>query len=121
MDYFREEPYYGLETNINSYYPRPLLNNSKNVKKQTRYLQDASYIRLKNLQIGYTLPAAFTNRMGIAKLRVFFSGENLWTGTKLPDMLDPETVFGGVSTTAGLNGQSYPISRSLSVGINITL
>lgn len=71
LDYFREEPYYGLEENINSYYPRPLLNNTKNVKKQTRYLQDASYIRLKNLQIGYTLPAAFTNRMGIAKLRVF--------------------------------------------------
>ncbi|WP_374693508.1 hypothetical protein [Bacteroides uniformis] len=95
--------------------------NSKNVQKQTRYLQDASYIRLKNLQIGYTLPSNLTSRFGIAKLRVFFSGENLWTGTKLPDMLDPETIFGGVSTGAGLNGQAYPISKSLSVGVNVTL
>ena len=118
LDYYRAEPYYGLDTNIDSYYPRPLQGNSKNVQKQTRYLQDASYIRLKNLQIGYTLPSNLTSRFGIAKLRVFFSGENLWTGTKLPDMLDPETIFGGVSTGAGLNGQAYPISKSLSVGVN---
>lgn len=121
LDYYRAEPYYGLDTNIDSYYPRPLQGNSKNVQKQTRYLQDASYIRLKNLQIGYTLPSNLTSRFGIAKLRVFFSGENLWTGTKLPDMLDPETIFGGVSTGAGLNGQAYPISKSLSVGVNVTL
>lgn len=122
LDYFRAEPYYGLDTNLDAYYPRPLQNNNKNVQKQSGYLLNASYIRLKNLQIGYTLPNHVTNKIGVSKLRVFFSGENLWTGTKLPDMLDPETIFGGVNTRSlGLNGQAYPISKSLSIGVNITL
>ena len=121
LDYFREKPYYGLDTNLDSYYPRPLQGNGKNVQKQTRYLQDASYIRLKNLQIGYTVPSRLVRKIGVSKLRIFFSGENLWTGTKLPDMMDPETIFGGVSTTFGLNGQAYPISKSVSFGLNVTL
>lgn len=55
-DYFRNDEASPLGTNLNSYYPRPLFNTDKNQQSQTKYLQDASYLRLKNLQIGYSLP-----------------------------------------------------------------
>lgn len=55
-DYFRNDESSPLGVNLNSYYPRPLLNTNKNQQCQTKYLQNAAYMRLKNLQIGYTLP-----------------------------------------------------------------
>ena len=90
-DYFRAEPI-GLEghkipANLDAYYPRPLFKEgSKNRKPQSRYLQNAAYIRLKNLQLGYTLPVSITKKIGLEKCRLFVSGENLWTGTKLSDL-----------------------------------
>src|SRR5690625_7440414 len=59
---------------------------------QTYCLQDVSYLRLKNLQLGYTLPASLTSQAGISNFRVFLSGENLLTFTGLTSIFDPETV-----------------------------
>lgn len=87
----------------------------KNQQTQTRYLQDASYIRLKNLQIGYTLPVAWTQKVGLNKCRLFVSGENLWTGTSLSSLFDPETISGGNG------GNAYPLSRTWSFGLSLTL
>ena len=132
-DYFRAEAT-GLNREIpanpDSYYPRALFGwgsngPGKNHKAQTRYMQDASYIRLKNLQIGYTLPAVWTKKIGINKTRIFVSGENLWTGTKLSKLFDPETINGG-NTDSGAdnairsNGNAYPLSQTWSFGINVT-
>ena len=117
VDYFRPEPSNDLPANIDSYYPRPTFSRSKNSQTQTRYLQDASYIRLKNLQIGYSLPSQLTNKFGVSKLRLFVSGENLWTGTKLSDIFDPETVDGGDNG----NGNAYPLFKTVSVGLSVTL
>ncbi len=50
---------------------------------QTKYLQNIAYLRLKNIQIGYNLPANSISRIGITNLRVYFSGENLWTMSPL--------------------------------------
>lgn len=116
-DYFRDENSWSVQNgyqsvNTDSYLPRPLYNN-KNQKCQTRYLQNAAYIRLKNLQIGYTIPQSITARWGIQNVRVFFSGENLWTGTSLASQFDPETI-------SSYNGNSYPLSKTLSCGINVT-
>lgn len=116
-DYFRDENSWSVQNgyqsvNTDSYLPRPLYNN-KNQKCQTRYLQNAAYIRLKNLQIGYTIPQSITARWGIQNIRVFFSGENLWTGTSLASQFDPETI-------SSYNGNSYPLSKTLSCGINVT-
>jgi hypothetical protein len=77
-------------------------------------LQDASYIRLKNLQIGYTIPKHIVSKWGVSNLRVFVSGENLWTGTSLSELFDPETIDGG------WNGCVYPMSRTLSCGLSLT-
>lgn len=116
VDFFQEKAYEAFDANIDAYYPRPLWREGqKNRQVQTRYLQDASYIRLKNLQLGYTLPVSLTNKINIQKLRFYVSGENLFTITKMAPMFDPETVGGGAS-----NGNAYPLSRTISLGMNLT-
>jgi hypothetical protein len=74
-------------------------------------MQDASFIRLKSAEIGYTLPQRFTKKFLVSNLRVYLTGTNLfrWSGFKL---WDPE--MGG-------NGLGYPLQRVLSVGVNIGL
>jgi TonB-linked SusC/RagA family outer membrane protein len=120
MDYFRDEDTWSVKKGINtvnpnSYYPKPYFagDNGKNRKIQTRYLQDASYIRLKNIQLGYTLPPELTHKIGVDRIRLFFSGENLWTATNMIEVFDPESIDGG------WNGSVYPLSRVLSLGLNI--
>ena len=124
-DYFRSEPIglpgYEIAANLDAYYPRPLIGRgsdgpSKNQKVQTRYLQNAAYLRMKNLSVGYTFPVEWTNKWGISKFRVYFSGENLLTFTSLSKLFDPETLGGGYDGW----GNSYPLSRTFSCGINVT-
>lgn len=114
LDYFRGDAENVLGQNLNSYYPRPTYGD-KNRKTQTRYLQDASYMRLKNLQVGYTFPKAWTNKVLLQNLRIFVSGENLLTCTKLSNTVDPETVMDGVQQ----GGAIYPLSRTVSFGLNV--
>ena len=103
-------------------FPRILVDNfAKNQKTQTRYLQNAAYVRLKNLQIGYTIPAQITRKIGVSNLRVFFSGENLFTLTGLPGGFDPETINTGYGAKDGSNssGKTYPLSRTFSTGFSV--
>ncbi|MGK7395289.1 MAG: SusC/RagA family TonB-linked outer membrane protein [Candidatus Cyclobacteriaceae bacterium M3_2C_046] len=114
MDYFRDDPDHPLGQNIDAYYPRPLFSGAaKNQQNQTRYLQDASYIRLKNLQIGYTLPDKLSQKLRLNKLRIYLSGENLFTLTGMTSIFDPETIEGGYG------GNVYPLSRIYSAGLNV--
>lgn len=76
---------------------------------QTRYLQNASYFRLKNLTVGYTLPKTTTDKMKLARLRVYFSAENVFTVDHLKADLDPE----------GLGGSVYPFQKTYSAGLNL--
>ena len=73
---------------------------------QTRYMQDASYIRLKQITIGYTLPKDVMGRVGIDNLRLFVTGQNLWEWTKLLKSYDPELL-----------SQDYPINRIVTLGL----
>lgn len=120
-DYFRDENSWSVkngyaEPNLDSYYPRPVKDGgSKNRQVQSRYMQDASYIRLKNLQVGYTLPVKLTRKAGFENVRVYFSGENLWTGTKMSTLFDPETIG------SPKGGSTVPMSRTYSFGISVTL
>lgn len=114
LDYFRNDENHLLGQNLNSYFPRPDFSSTKNHETQSRYLQNAAYIRLKNIQLGYTLPESITNKILISKLRVYVSGENLWTGTKMLGTFDPETIDGG------WNGSVYPLSKTMSLGLSLT-
>ena len=114
-DFFRPEgdP---LGANVDSYYPRPLFDQGgKNQQDQTRYLQNAAYLRLKNLQLGYTFPKAWVNKIGLQHLRLYFSGDNLFTVTGLHGYYDPEAL----GDTGDEMGKVYPLSRTYSVGMNI--
>nr|WP_260393653.1 TonB-dependent receptor [Ornithobacterium rhinotracheale] len=117
LDYFRpadtDSPF---GPNVDAYYPRPLFQKGgKNFQNQTRWMQDASYMRIKNMQIGYTLPKDFSQKLGISRLRFYISGENLATFTKMSKIFDPETTGGGWG-----NGKIYPLSKVISTGINLT-
>ena len=118
QDYYRDENSWSVingfqEPNMDAYLPRAAYSD-KNEQTQTKYLQDASYIRLKNLQIGYTLPQNLTRKVSIEKLRIYFSGENLWTGTSLRKQYDPETI-------GTYYGNGYPLSTTYSFGLSLTL
>lgn len=113
-DYFRNDPNHPLGLNPDGYYPRPLWGTAKNQQVQTRYLQNAAYLRLKNLQLGYSLPSFLVQKAGISKVRVFVSGQNLLTFTKMTTLFDPETI-GGNS-----RGNVYPLTKVYSFGLNVT-
>ena len=114
FDFYRPVGAEWLGANQNAKFPR-LLRSDQNRKKQTRYLENAAYIRLKNFQVGYTLPAYLTKKAGIGSVRIFFSGENLFTITGLPDGIEPETLGIGMKDGTG----SYPLVRTFSTGISV--
>ena len=77
------------------------------------FLYDASYIRLKNVEIGYTLPKAWTSKAGIQSVRIYAQGQNLLTFDRLGDVdMDPEIKNG--------DGSWFPVQRVVNLGINMT-
>lgn len=105
-----------LGANTDAYYPRVLKNDSRNMKVQSRYLQNAAYCRIKNLQVGYTLPKAWTDKAGMSSVRVYVSGDNLFTFSHMSKIFDPEALE---STYDANNGKLYPLQRTISVGLNV--
>ncbi|HBL78098.1 MAG: SusC/RagA family TonB-linked outer membrane protein [Bacteroidetes bacterium GWF2_42_66] len=123
LDYWRPAD----ETNIlgpntDAFFPKPYgsAERNKNLQIQSRYVLDAAYIRLKNLQIGYTIPQHILDRIFVKKARVYVSGENLLTFSKLPDLFEPETTVASNSRGNGLMGEIYPITKMLSFGVSVT-
>lgn len=120
---------YWTEDNPDAYLPRyagyyaPFYKGTNNAN--TRYLMDVSYIRLKNLQVGYTLPAKWTDAIKMKKVSVFFSGENLWTWSPMykytRDIDVTANIYGTDSVLSSTgDGFNYPTLRSYSLGLNIT-
>lgn len=112
LDYFRDDPDHPLGLNTDSYYPRPLFNN-KNKQTQSQYILNAAYVRLKNIQLGYTIPSEISKKISIQKLRVYVSAQNFVTITKMETMFDAETVDGG------WGGSVYPLCKVISLGANV--
>ncbi|EOR93491.1 TonB-dependent receptor [Arcticibacter svalbardensis MN12-7] len=75
----------------------------------TYWYQSSDYLRLKNLEIGYTLPASFTKKLAVSNAQIYFSGMNLLTFTKVKDF-DPESV----------SGIAYPLNKVYNLGISLT-
>ncbi|MEI7828983.1 MAG: TonB-dependent receptor, partial [Prolixibacteraceae bacterium] len=98
-------------TNLNAKYPRLTYGSvANNVQTSTFWLQDASYLRLKNIQIGYTIPKRFSGIANIDNIRIFLSGYNLIT-------LDNVTPF---DPEANGSAWYYPQQKSLSAGVSLT-
>jgi len=107
--YYNEENPSDPNNNINAKYPRLKYNSSGAHYDNERYLHNASYIKLKNIQLGYTLPKTWVEKAYLQNVRVFVSGENLITITSFPG-LDPE-MSGTVN--------AYPTAKLLSAGVNL--
>ena len=114
-DYFYGETW--TPENTTALYPR--LSQDFGVKGYDYQASDApykfynnKYIRLKNIQIGYTFPKTLLNSISVDKLRVYFSGADLWESYSIPGTYDPEKPF---------NPRVTPFPRSFSFGVNLTL
>jgi len=101
----------------------PIANGGRSRRASTRWIQDGTFVRLKNLAVGYTLPQAVVDKMGIRKFRVYVSAQNIWTLTDY-EGYDPEVNYrsGGArdgNRNLGLDYASYPNAKSYTVGLNI--
>ena len=115
-------------------YARALANddNTLNSVPSDVWVEDGSFVKLKNVTVGYTLPSALLSRYSISKLRLYVSGQNLFFITKYTG-LDPEVGMQGGSSASsmgsnaapnatqnGLDNGTYPSSKTFTVGLNVT-
>ncbi len=93
--------------------PRAVFNDpNKNTRASDRYIEDGSYLRVKNITLGYTLPATLTNKISVSRARIYASAQNLFTFTEYQGF-DPEVGFNGIDNS------NYPLNRTISVGVNL--
>jgi len=96
--------------NPNAAYPRLSINQQTNNLQPSSYWQvSAAYFRLKNAQIGYTLPASLFKNTGISSARFFASGSNLFTRSKMPLGMDPESPFSVQNSTPLLSAYTFGV------------
>ena len=98
-------------------YPMLMLGDDVNWRMSDLYIHDASYCRIKNISLGYTLPQTLTKKFFVERLRFFVMAENLATWTKYWGF-DPEISSGG--TSLGVDRGIYPQARTYTIGFNIT-
>ncbi|MGI6222630.1 MAG: SusC/RagA family TonB-linked outer membrane protein [Prevotella sp.] len=117
---------YWTEDNPNAYLPRytgyygPFRRSIAN----TRYMQNVAYLRMQNLQIGYILPTAWTNRFGVRQIKIFITGENLFTWSPLYKRskdVDVTNIYGSDYDYYAHDGDgyNYPTKKSISIGLNV--
>jgi TonB-linked SusC/RagA family outer membrane protein len=99
--------------------PRYESGNTYNNQQSSRFIEDGSYLRLKNLTIGYNLPSRLINRFKVSNLRVYVSGTNLWTLTPYSGP-DPEvSTLDGSTTAQGIDFFTLPQVRTVVVGLSV--
>ncbi|MGN6181856.1 MAG: TonB-dependent receptor [Mucilaginibacter sp.] len=102
--------------NPNATFPRLWLNYTQNNPASVPssfWIRNSSYVRLKNVQLGYSLPSAWAKTIGVKKLRVYYSGQNVLTFTSFYKWVDPESP-------AGESGYDFPQVKINSLGLNVT-
>lgn len=120
------------ESNPNTYLPRyrgyvAQSDGGELRAEQTRYLQRISYIRMKNIQLGYNLPQQLLGRMRMSSARVYVSAENFWTWSPLYRLtrdLDVENTSGSdrvLTNGTNGNGNNYPMLKGITLGLSVTL
>lgn len=102
-------------------HPKAQLNGNKSANQvSSRYLEDGSYFRLKNLTVGYDFPISLIKKAHMTKCRIYFSADNLFTATKFSGM-DPEiTLEKTTYSLAGFYSENYPVGRTFQGGVEIS-
>jgi TonB-linked SusC/RagA family outer membrane protein len=103
---------YWTPENPNAAYPRLTFNYPNNEQVSSQWVKSAAYFRLKNLQVGYTLPSALTQKVKVNRCRLFTSGQNLFTIHKFYDSFDPESPVG--------EGTHYPQVKVFVFGVEVS-
>lgn len=105
----------------NATHPKAQLNGNKNSNSiSSRYLEDGSFLRLKNITVGYEFPAALIKKAHMTKLRIYFTADNIATATKFSGM-DPEiTLETSTYNLAGMYSENYPVGRTFQGGLEIS-
>ena len=138
-EWFKEHLDYFSPENPNGYLPRLTTDaqttNANTGYNTTRYMLNAAYMRMKNLTVSYTFKPQLLKNIGLSNLKVYFTCDNLFTISKLPNQFDPETLnqvnawAGGSNAAApGLtsaqnqngNGKVYPMNRNFVFGLDFT-
>jgi TonB-linked SusC/RagA family outer membrane protein len=109
-------------SNTDAEYPRAVggARGTYNTQRSSRYLEDASYIRLKNITLGYSLPNSFLNKIKLSSVRVYVSGQNLLTFTKYKGF-DPEVSSDFTVANTGVDQGAIPQFKTVMFGINVGL
>ncbi len=107
--------------NPNALYPKltSLGLGSQNVQTSTFWNRNASFLRVKNVQVGYTLPKSAIQKLSISQLRLFFGGQNLFSANHFYTGWDPEMSQGGGDQRGGDNTPFYPITSVYTFGMNV--
>lgn len=104
--------------NTNTDVPRAVLQDKNgNARESDRFLENGNFLRMRQLQLGYTLPSQLTKKAWIESLRVYVSGENLWTWTNYSG-IDPEFSRASV-LNSGIDNLIYPFNRTYVVGLQV--
>lgn len=100
--------------------PKASWSNTDNSRISTRFIEDASYLRVKTVTLSYDLPQSLLSKINLAGVRVYATGENLLTFTDYSGF-DPEVnAFGGSNTLQGIDYGTYPQTRNIIFGLNVT-
>jgi hypothetical protein len=118
--------------NTDAYLPRTMSRAASNATTkelgvaQTKYLQNVAFIRLKNLQVGYSLPKRLISKIGASELKIYFSGEDLWSYSPLYKIigkgLDVENTTPRdqlLRPGVGADAFNYPMMKSYSFGLSV--
>lgn len=122
---FKHQLDYWTPDNTDAFYPRPSNNawisNGNNFLRQTRFLQNMAYLRLKNITLGYKLPQSWMQAVKFTSARIYVSGENLFEFQNMTIPIDPESTDykTGYGSGSWSFGRSYPYSRTFSVGMQL--
>ena len=122
-EYFLTETW--SEDNRDAYFPAPHIatDTDQNYQVQSRFLQQAGYIRLKNITLNYRLPTPLLDKIGLTNASVYFTGMNLWEASKIRKPLDPESIafdefnYGDQVSPGAIQ---YPMQRIFTLGTRIS-
>ena len=95
-------------------FPRFSVNSNPNDVGSSFWLADASYLRIKNVEVGYTINANLLRKLGISSTRIYANANNLYTWEKVLPGIDPENT-----STGNTNTEPYPLVRTINFGINV--
>ncbi|NEW83371.1 MAG: TonB-dependent receptor [Mariniphaga sp.] len=96
----------------------PMKNLSRSLKPSSRWVMDGSYLRVKNIMLGYTLPNSIVQKLSLQKARIYLSAQNFFTITKYRGF-DPEVNYRMQNNSSGTDYASYPMAKSITAGLNI--